>query len=349
MKSTPPADPTRLEASDEATEQRSVGDEVNETVQDMLPWGISFLFHMALVLLALFVVWSATLVLPDDETPSVPRLELTSSTPSMVEVPQIESVTQTPTAAPHERPHPETPIADPVDPTETTADFGQDMPTPPGGSPIDGMGETGNASSTIFGRPSGPSGGDVDRIVFLVDASGSLIADLPFVVKELKRSIQTLDDQQHFQVIFYRGSEAGQPIVRIPLGSGLIRATDANKKAAIRWLSDDSAYAPGGRAEPIAAIQAAFSMNPELIFLLSDNIDGSGIYESNQRTLLDAVARMNAPRPGDADRHAMICTIQFIDKPMLYGNDTQGTLEKMALDNGGEFRFIRAGEVGLDR
>ena len=192
MSPEPHTAPATPDTTDTDGQARTVGEEVNETVQDMLPWGISFLFHMALVLLALFVVWSATLVMPDEETPVVPKLALTSNTPSLLDVPQIDSPTVTPTAAPPKRPEsdPRTPNLD--EPQDIPADFGKGLIPNSPRSPIDGQGTTGNASNTIFGPPSGPPGGDANRIVFLVDASGSLIADLPFVVKELKRSIDGL-------------------------------------------------------------------------------------------------------------------------------------------------------------
>ena len=90
-------------------------------------------------------------------------------------------------------------------------------------------------------------------------------------------------------------------------------------------------------------------MNPELIFLLSDNIDGQGIYESHQRTLLDEVARVNAPAVAGGGQRAMVSTIQFIDRPVVYGSGGKGTLELIAEQNGGLYRFISAEQVGIAR
>ena len=150
-------------------------------------------------------------------------------------------------------------------------------------------------------------------------------------------------------MIFYRGTEAsGNTILRIPLGQGLIPATRDNKQRAIRWLDTPSEYAPGGRADPVKAIQAAFALNPELIFLLSDNIDGSGIYEYNQENLLNEVARVNTPTQGREEKRAMINTIQFIDPPAIYTNGGQGTLQLLAEQNGGRYKWVKAEEIGLD-
>ena len=47
------------------------------------------------------------------------------------------------------------------------------------------------------------------RQVYLVDASGSLIDTLPFVLRELQQSISKLSDQQKFTVIFFQGKDVG--------------------------------------------------------------------------------------------------------------------------------------------
>ena len=225
---------------------------------ELLPWGISFLFHMGLVLLALFIVWTATMVLPDDP-PTVPVMKLTQTPQSLVDVTQMEELSTESSLSKATVPQPvvSRSVSESVVTEQTPTAIGSGIPAPSAGS-IQGTG-TGNAPGLGVGFLG--MGGNAHRIVFLVDASGSLISDLPFVVKELKKSIEKLSEEQTFQVIFYRGNEAaGQSIIRIPLGNGLIPATADNKRRAIQWLDTPSQYAPGGRAEPVKAIQAAFAL-----------------------------------------------------------------------------------------
>ncbi len=337
---------------DRTVGDRTVGEEVNDTVLDMLPWGISFLFHMALVLLALFIVWTATLVMPDQDSAATPMMNPTPTpTPLVNPVSHTQVQTVERAAAPRmneERPQVDENPGRPLDPRTTP--FGKDFAVP--GAPA--LGDDGLTGRTVSkGLFDPPGGTTATRIVFLVDASGSLIADLPFVVRELKKSIKQLGEGQSFQVIVYRGNEVkGEmfvPILIRSTGGGLIPASDANKAAAIRFLDEPARYAPGGRAQPLEALTRAFALHPELIFLLSDNIDGSGIYEANQRALLDHVASLNTPLRGSEKRRVMIQTIQFIDKAAVYTDSGKGTLQLLAEQNGGVYKWVQPEEVGLGR
>ncbi len=343
----PDAEPAAFDDGMDEDEERSVGDEVNDTVMELLPWGISFLFHMGLVLLALFIVWTATMALPE-EAASVPTMKLSQTPQSMVDVTEMQEVSSESSMSKATVPRPveSRSVSESTVVQQNPTAIGAGIPAASSGS-IQGTG-TGNAPGLGVGFIG--MGGNAHRIVFLVDASGSLIADLPFVVKELKKSISALSDEQAFQVIFYRGTEAtGQSIIRIPISNNLIPASRENKAAALAWLDRPSEYSPGGRAEPVKAIQSAFQLNPELIFLLSDNIDGTGIYEFKQQQLLEEVTRVNTPLPGSDKRRAMINTIQFIDKPAIYTNGGKGTLQLLADQNGGLYKWVQEEEVGLGR
>ena len=51
-----------------------------------------------------------------------------------------------------------------------------------------------------------PPGVQARRVVFVVDASGSLIDTLAFVIRDLKRAVGSLNERQMFTVIFFQGS-----------------------------------------------------------------------------------------------------------------------------------------------
>ena len=85
------------------------------------------------------------------------------------------------------------------------------------------VGSGGPFQSSLYGN-----GGNAKRIAYLIDASGSLIDTLPFVIMELKRSISGLSDKQSFCVIFFQGEDAIEARGATQT-SGLMPATAANK------------------------------------------------------------------------------------------------------------------------
>ena len=76
-----PADADQaLRAKDEPQVDRgSLADEANAVLMALLPWGISVLFHVGLVLVAVFAIWT-TVNQIDDQEVIVPMIRL-SATP----------------------------------------------------------------------------------------------------------------------------------------------------------------------------------------------------------------------------------------------------------------------------
>ena len=176
------------------------------------------------------------------------------------------------------------------------------------------------------------------RIVYVVDASGSLVGTFPQVIEELRRSVMKLDPRQNFGIIFIQRGEA----VTVPPGGALQPATPERLADAMRWI--DAKMIPTGRSNPIAAIEAAIALKPEIIFLLSADITGAGEYEISERSLLDALERLN-PRDATTGRRPIrIQCVQFLDP------DPVGTLERVAKDHGGAdgYRYLGRHELGLD-
>ena len=117
-------------------------------------------------------------------------------------------------------------------------------------------------------------GGNAKKIIYVVDASGSLIDTFPFVIMELKRSISELKDAQSFTVIFFQGEDH----IEVP-PPRLKKATSENKLKVIEWVDPASGNViPTGLSNPVKAITRALQYQPELIFLLSDNIPNPGHY-----------------------------------------------------------------------
>ena len=207
----------------------------------------------------------------------------------------------------------------------------------PGGSPFGSVVGHGDGP---FRNPGlyGTGGGNVKRVVYVIDASGSLLDSLPFVLVELRRSISQLGDSQFFSVIFFQDEH----VLEVPPINTLKPATSENKNKAVEWMSPEAGnVVTAGTTRPVEAITRALSLKPELVFILSDNITGSGRYEVDQKVLLTQIKAANK-------NHAKINCIQFLvpDRLLQYG--FKSTLELIAEQSGGIYRFVPAKELGLN-
>ena len=77
------------------------------------------------------------------------------------------------------------------------------------------------------------------------------------------------------------------------------------------------------------------SYRPELVFILSDNITGRGVYEVNRSKLMDMLNKSNK------ERKIKVNAIQF-----MYP-DSLNTLRDIAKEHGGTYRFITEKDLGL--
>ncbi len=121
----------------------------------------------------------------------------------------------------------------------------------------------------FFGSGSQASGAYGKRIVYIVDASGSmdfrLIRQSRFrrVQTELETSILSLHESQKFAVILFN-DQARTQSRRV-----LRAATERNKTSAIRWIHGSEA---GGDTKPQTAIKRALRMKPDTIYFLTDGV-----------------------------------------------------------------------------
>ena len=159
----------------------------------------------------------------------------------------------------------------------------------------------------------GTSAKEAKHIVYVVDRRGSMIGSFEFVQQELRRSIGQLRRSQKFHVIFFN---SGRPLESPP--RRLVGARDKEKEAFFAFLNQVS---PSGGTEPASAIQRALSLEPDIIYLLSDGM------QFDPHLLQDITA-------WNAQVKAKIFTIAYVDRT---GREI---LEKIARDHGGEFTFV---------
>lgn len=126
------------------------------------------------------------------------------------------------------------------------------------------------------------TGREAKSFVYIVDCSGSMHIDGRFsrAVSELVTSIDNLQNDQRFYVIFY--SSGTIPMFAVPnfvnarkpgkpgRGDGakrLVPATDRFKREAQKWIYK---IRVGGGTQPAEALRLAISLKPEMIYFLTD-------------------------------------------------------------------------------
>jgi hypothetical protein len=157
------------------------------------------------------------------------------------------------------------------------------------------------------------------RVVYVVDRSGSMTETLRFVKLELRRALEALGPQHQFHVIFYN---AGPPL-EMP-SRRLVAATEANRDRALAFI--DTVIAEG-ETDPSGALERAFRVRPEVVYLLTD-----GEFD---RAVVDLVRRLNA---GGGVR---VSTIGFLTRS---GEDV---LRAIAETTGGAYRHVTEEDLGL--
>jgi hypothetical protein len=360
--------PTARGPNDE--DEVNVAHEATDVITTLLPWGVSILLHAGLLLIAVFLVFTVAevadeareneVIIPIAKLSATPggSLSMSSSSGSLADntAPVSSRVTE-------------------GGPTDSQSVFSRRVGSAGtgsggagpgagggigggtgtgsaglgfGGGGLGGGGGGGGGKGSPFGSGVGGggggfktsfygTGGNARKIIYLVDASGSLIDTLDFVMLELTRSINELSDQQSFTVIFFQGEQAYE----VPGWSGPRKATAENKKKAIDWFTPKAGnIIPAGISSPVVALKKALVYKPDLLFILSDNITGSGRFEVDQRRLL---AEIDAANKGGTK----INTIQFLYPDKLSEKGLEPTLKRISDRSGGIYKFLDAKELGI--
>lgn len=301
------------------------------------PWAVSAIVHGVLALAATLVTWTVS-ALRDEPPAPVIVADFTQTTYA----PLAESAESTADAADAAPPTPEVPPAVPLPEAAAVPDAASmpdldligapSAPVPVGAAPIAA------AAAPIAARAdfAGLSTSNARRIVYVIDASGSMIRTLPIVLDELERSLVRLDPEQSFALVFFQADRA---VVGPP--RRLVEASDRTIERALDWARTE--VIAEGRSNPLTALRTAIGMKPDAIFLLSENITGAGEFEIDPETLLARLDELNPRDPETGRRPVTIGCIQFLDE------DPLGTLERIAAEHGGErgYKFLDRAELGL--
>jgi len=341
--------------------------EIKDTLLNLLPWGLSIVLHAGVIMLTIFVVWTTLPGAGDEPMPQVSMPPVSRDAPLVVEptaqrdtgrgMRQDKDGIYGPVQLlPDMQPDPRSggsnlpgqgygPISGPNAGWSTNQ--GRSGPglistgASPGGGGGGNQGGRGiglheGGRSRIFQEPP-PHTALPKKIIYIIDASGSLIDTLPYALGELQRVVNHLRPEQQFTVFFFQD---GQVLEVVP--TGWKPATDKNKAQAIAWCDPRAGHvAPQGLTSPLPAIKAALRMNPEVLYVLSDNITGRGRYELAQKQLLAEIDKANQTV------HARIHTIQYLYPDPLAAVGMKPTLQLVAEQSGGVYTFVQEEDLGL--
>lgn len=133
--------------------------------------------------------------------------------------------------------------------------------------------------------------------------------------QELMDSVQHLNPQQQFYVIFF-SNHTYPMFFPNPAHRTMLPATKQNIARLQEWINDSNA---GGGTDPLDAVLHGLSLRPDAIFLLSD-----GEFDHH---IIDTIGRQNK-------RKVVINTIAFINR------SGEPLLQQIANANRGEYRFV---------
>lgn len=304
-----------------------------------IPLGVSLVVHACLLAITAAVVWRVTTT----QAPPPPRVP-------------VQIVFEAPGQAPELRPRIERPAVEDAQPEEV-ADAAPvaDVPraaVPPAPPDLGGLSSAGPAAPAPLAAPSlggaAPSPDALARgvsvrsdpirfaglgaatarsVVYVVDGSGPMVSSIREVFDEVVRSVSRLGPSQRFGVVVFRripGRERGYEWFT----PALVRATPDAVQRLRAWLER---IEPGGASNPLGGLRAAFTMEPEAIFLLSRSIErsGGGVWELGLTSTLAELERLNPVDRRTGTRRVVIKTIQFIDE------DPSGIMQEIGRLHGG--------------
>jgi len=315
----PQALPSSVEASI-ALDQESAFDRAMGWLALYVPTvGTSVTLHVALVLLAAFLIPFAT-----ERPPEFGPIRSAIDPPKAPTVGKRRPRLALPDTLQHLRPEPQYNIRqgdlkirgigqDPLMEHIAVIGIGADRV---GGGPLTFGGPEDGAP---FRPPPGEEMHEA-RVVYLVDRSGSMTDSLDYVKFELKERLAELDESVEFHIIFYSSG----PPVEMPTRR-LVPATERNKRRAFTFIDEVIAR---GETDPSRGFERAFAAQPGVIYFLTD-----GEFD---KAVVGQVRGLNAG--GKVAVH----TIQF-----LYTGQAETLLRQIAKENGGRYMFISEADLAL--
>jgi hypothetical protein len=197
------------------------------------------------------------------------------------------------------------------------------------------FGNPGAGSAGPHGKVFG-HGGNATRIVYICDASGSMLSKMDLLKLELQKSVQDLSPVQAFDVIFFNESFRNHTD---PFAPDLMMASAANKRKLYGFLQD---IVGEGDTYVIPALTTAFNLptRPELIYLLTDG----AFEEETGPAVIQAIAHLNTGRRVKVNPVLLLGDAKDIDADEI--KDARQAMQRIARENGGVYNEVSIDELG---
>ena len=175
-----------------------------------------------------------------------------------------------------------------------------------------------------------------NRFVYIVDASPSMRRDRAFdaAKEEILRSLRSMKPKQRFAILFFGGT---LETLELDPGEKIDQpqsATPENIEKAIRWLAKITIQKDG--KPPIDAVKSALELQPDGIFLLFDG-------DTKLDNWTQIVRRLNTSDGllSDGGTKVPIHVIHF------FRDEFQRSMQRLAQENGGSYRFVPRSNLRL--
>jgi lipoprotein NlpI len=173
------------------------------------------------------------------------------------------------------------------------------------------------------------------RIMYVVDASGSNLEAFPFILLEMRRSINALAETQAFKVVF---AQQGR-IIAWPF-HGFQESDGGGRSDFFRWLETDGP-APGGKTDLLPALRYALVTEVEWMAILSDGLGDGRRPAQALHSLPPEVKAINA---GSMKIHC-------IDFALRVRGDAASApsfaMQQIAADSGGIYKLVTAADLAV--
>lgn len=333
----PGDDPTRMQLEARPAPHAPGPGPARRRAWQWLPWGVSLALHAALVISGFFIVWSVAAPAAESRPPILVSFDepapirLTADEPPELSGERGAAVVP---AAP-------TPDAARPSLSELVAGLNRERAAPTPAASIDRAKLAGERRFPEV-RFAGMGASNAERIIYVVDASGSMVSTFPFVLTRLESSVTKLASTQRFQIIFFQRDDAiaaPHPEDEQTLRPRrLIRASKENVARVLEWARG---VRPAGRGNPIRALQTALALKPDAIFVLSSATTSASARGLDRDRVLADLEKLNPVNPDTGRRPTVIKTIQFVDP------DPAEILKSIGESHGGAggYRFIPSEEL----
>jgi len=182
-------------------------------------------------------------------------------------------------------------------------------------------------STTVPSPQTAPAMPRARTVVFVCDATGSMINKIARLKIELMLAVQSLRPIDSFDIIFYQNTSV------LKLGDDMLSATPENKQKAEVWLDG---VTTDGTCDPVAALTFGLKLRPRLLYFVTDAAD-----------FPDVPAVQNVFRTLNAGHRTKVNTSLIVEtkEEQEANKDSEPLMRSIASENGGYFQWVRTDEL----